>query len=88
MAEFCKNVPNWKATRDDYRLVFRFIDGLWREVSNNVPDFAHITLAEYLIMMDILVDDRCTFMRLQSDKWTLEYRAYDGSITINYLRQK
>ena len=88
MADFSKNVPNWKASKDDYRLVFRFVDGLWREVSNNLPEFAGITLAEYLVAMDIIVDDNCTFARIQTSDYTIEYRMNYGNITINYMRCK
>lgn len=86
MNDFRKNVPNWKATRDDYRLVFRLVDGLWREISNNLPEFSSMTLAEYLAKMDIHVDDRCTFMRLEGDDYQIRYRVYGGTITIDYKR--
>lgn len=86
MAEFLKNVPNWHPTRDDYRLVFRQVDGIWREISNNLPEYSGLTLAEYLAYMDILVDDRCTFMRLQDANATIEYRVYGGHITVDFRR--
>ena len=87
MKEFSKNVPNWTPTKKDYRLVFRLVDGIWQEVSNNLPEFSAMTLAEYLAYMDIIVDDRCTFMRLMTEHWTLEYRAAASSITIDYMRR-
>lgn len=84
MIDFCKNVPNWTPTASDYRLVFRPVGGVYCEVSGNLSRFKGVTLSEYLSSNNIIVDDRCTFMRLQYDSVTLEFRVIGECVVIDY----
>lgn len=80
---FSKNVPNWKPSPMDYRLVFREVDGIWREISGNIPEFKDMILADYLSYVAVEITDGCTFCRVRRDWWNWEYRAYGGIIRID-----
>ena len=81
---FSKNVPNWQPTPEDYRLVFREVDGLWVEISGNLPSLGNITLADYLSQIGIEVPDGCTFCRVKRDWWCWEYRDNGSHIRIDF----
>lgn len=80
---FSKNVAGWVPTANDYRLIFRFVDDMWIEVSGNVLAFAGMTLADYLAEMCITIDDDCTFCRIRRERLTFEYRDCSGYIRID-----
>lgn len=87
--KFKKNVPNWVATDEDYMLVFRQVDDLWREISGNLPKYSNIVLADYLAQVGIYVPDDCTFCRIEryeedGRKFYWELRVHGGLIYINY----
>lgn len=81
---FIKNVPNWEPSAEDYRLVFREVDGLWREVTGNMPQYSNIILADYLSLMDMQMPDGVTFCRIKRINEQWEYREYGGMIRIDY----
>lgn len=82
--EFSKNVPNWQPSKKDYLLIFRYVEGYWREISGNIPKFENMVLADYLAEIDIQLPDDCTFCRVSRDWWTWEYRANGGQIRVNF----
>ena len=51
--DYSKNKPNWQPSLSDYLLVFREVDGIWREVSGNIPAYRNMILADYLAQIDI-----------------------------------
>lgn len=83
-SKFTKNVPNWKPSPTDYRLIFREVDGIWREITGNIPEFKDMTLADYLSQIGIETPDGCTFCRVRRDWWNWEYRAYGGNVRIDF----
>ena len=87
MEDFGKNKPGWVPTVKDYRLIFRQIDGEWREITNNLPQYRGVLLADYLEQMEIVIDCDCQFCRVVRDGLTFEYRVYGGSVRIDVLEQ-
>lgn len=85
--EFSKNVPNWHPTMSDYVLVFRLVDGYWREISANIPQYANMIFADYLTEMDIVLPDDCVFCRISREDELWEFRASGGQIRINYSKK-
>lgn len=83
MDDYKKNKPNWVPTEKDYRLIFRLVNGHWREITSNVPKYADLTLAEYLDMVRIDVPYGCTFMRLDNDYIAMEYRDFNSYVRID-----
>lgn len=82
---FKKNVPNWKASPIDYMLAFRQLsDGLWHEVSGNLPQFENMILADYLSQMGVNIPDGYTFCRCRWDDAEWEIRQSGGLIRIFY----
>lgn len=82
---FKKNVPNWKASINDYMLAFRQLsDGLWHEVSGNLPKYKDMILAEYLSVMEVSLPDGCTFCRCRWDDAEWEFRQSGGLIRVFY----
>lgn len=88
MRRFEKNVPKWEPTVNDYMLAFREVDGYWREISGNVPQYANMIFAEYLDEMDIALPDDCVFCRIKRNddkgvmKW--EFKQYSGILYVYY----
>lgn len=78
-----KNVPNWVPSESDYRLVFRQIDGIWREISGNLPRVSNIVLADYLSQLEIDLPDGCTFMRIDREGWHFQLKQHGGLIIID-----
>lgn len=58
--------------------IFKPIDGVWRCVSDTTGNY---TLADYLRMNNLLIDDDCQFCRIIRPEWTCTYRAY-GALRI------
>lgn len=87
MEDFGKNKPGWVPTVNDYRLIFRQIDGEWREITNNLPQYRGMLLADYLEHMEIVIDCDCQFCRVVREGLTFEYRVYGGSVRIDVLKQ-
>lgn len=83
MESFKKNVPGWKPSNRDYRLMFREVDGVWREISNNLPQYSGMILADYLALMGIDIPDGCQFCRIIRDNLHFEFREYGGTIRID-----
>lgn len=82
---FLKNVPNWKASEDDYLLAFRQLsDGIWHEISGNLPTYEGMVLADYLSQMGVDVPDGCTFCRCRWGDIEWEFRQNGGLIRIFY----
>lgn len=93
--DYKKNAPNWTATPDDYRLVFRLVDGMWREVTNNLACYADMLLADYLQEMDIVVPEHCRSLNIRYvDEHNYDvkiwYRCYadNGTVAIDFDRKK
>ena len=80
---FKPNVRNWVATETFYRLVFFQVDGVWREVSNNLARFYNVTLANYLETVHFAVPDECEYCRICRDNLVYEYRDYGSHIRID-----
>lgn len=85
---FKKNVRGWKPTENDYRLIFRPIDGLWREISGNVAKYNNAFLADYLQSMEIDIPYGCQFCRVKTDDLNFEYRDYGSYVRIDVLIKK
>lgn len=83
MCEFRKNVRGWKPSESDYRLIFREINGEWREISNNLPQFSDRILADYLSIMGIDIPDGCQFCRIKRDNLHFEYRDFGAYVRID-----
>lgn len=81
--DFKKNAPGWRATAKDYRLVFRLVEGCWREISNNLPQYSNMILADYLALMGIDIPDGCQFCRIVRVDLHFEFREYGGIIRID-----
>lgn len=86
VSTFKKNVPNWHATDDDYRLVFRKVNGQWVEISDNLAKYAGKTFADYLYFMDICIPEGCTFCRIKRDGRVWEFRDNGSYIRVDYKR--
>ena len=87
--KFKKNAFNWVANDEDYLLVFRQVDDLWREISGNLPKYNNIVLADYLNQVGVIVPDDCTFCRIEryeddGRKFYWELRAHGGLIYIYF----
>lgn len=83
-----KNVPNWVPSNKDYRLIFKEVNGLWIEVSNNLPRYHGITFAEYCSMMDMTIDDGCTFARFKWGARELCFSDCHGYLRIDYIERE
>lgn len=82
---FKKNVPNWRASINDYMLAFQQLnDGLWHEVSGNLPQYEDMILADYLYIMGVDIPDGCTFCRCRWNNVEWEFRQSGGLIRIFY----
>lgn len=59
-------------------MIFRPIDGIWRDCSNGV------VLADVLNEFELIIDDRAEFIRLKDYQRNISiyYRASAGKITI------
>lgn len=82
--DFSKNVPNWQPSSADYRLIFQMVDGYWKEISGNIPEFKDMVFADYLDEIDIHIPDDCTFCRVRRDWWQWEFRLYGHQIRIDF----
>ena len=82
--DFKKNAPGWKATAEDYRLVFRNVDGCWREISNNLPQFSNMILADYCAQIGLEIPDGCTMMRVRRGKEEFFIRQWGANIVVDY----
>lgn len=82
--EYSKNRPNWQPSLSDYLLVFREVDGIWREVTGNVPAYKDMILADYLAQIEIEVPDGCTFCRVALADGQWEFRQNGGLIRVYY----
>lgn len=78
-----KNAKGWVATIKDYRLVFRPVDGMWREISNNLPEYSGVCLADYLQQVNVAVPDGCTFCRVIRGGFHFEYRDFSAYVRID-----
>lgn len=83
MSNFRKNVRGWKPSESDYRLIFREINGEWREITNNLPRFYNTFLADYLWRMDIIIDPDCKFCRIVRDNLHFEFRDFGAYVRID-----
>lgn len=81
---FKKNVPNWKPTKGDYCLVFFYVDGYWREISNNIAEYSNMIFADYLSEIGISLPDDCQFCRIVREEEMYEFRLYGGKIRVSY----
>lgn len=82
--DFKKNAPGWRATANDYRLVFRNVDGCWREISNNLPQYSEIILADYCAQIGIEIPDGCEMMKVRRDEEEFFIRRWGASIVVDY----
>lgn len=83
MDGYYKNVPSWAPTDTDYRLIFKEIDGIWTEISHNLPQYADMTLAQYLEKMGLDIPYGTSFLRLDNDYIAFEYRDYHSYVRID-----
>ena len=86
MNDFKKNKPGWTATPDDYRLIFKEVNGFWIEITNNLEKFSGTTLAMYLHKMDIVIPDGCQFCRIKRGDEHIEYRDLGSYVQIDYVK--
>ena len=56
-------------------IIFKFINGCWRN-----PNHQSILFAEILANENILFDDNAVFCRYKFEKYQIEIRAYGGTI--------
>ena len=84
MEEFSKNKHGWKATENDYRLIFKEdARGMWREITDNLPQYSGVLLADYLAEVEIVLPDGCQFCRVNRSGFRFEYRDNGGYIRID-----
>lgn len=82
--DFKKNAPGWRATAKDYRLVFRIVDGCWREISNNLPQYSNMILADYWSQIGFEMPDGCEMMRVRRGDGEFFIRKWGASIVVDY----
>lgn len=76
--KFHPNVKGWRANENDYVLMFMpDKQGMWRELGHEIPKYNNILFADYLSELAINVPDYTQFLRIISDEFLFEYRAYD-----------
>lgn len=80
---FKKNVRGWKPSDNDYRLIFREIDGFWREISGNLPRYNCVFLADYLSGVGVVIPEGCTFCRINRTDLHFEYRDFGSYVRID-----
>lgn len=88
MQDFSKNVHGWKPSEDDYRLIFREVNGLWVEITNNLPGYFGMTLADYMSQMGLTVPYGTQFCRIQRDDLDFEYRDMHSYVRIDVKRMQ
>lgn len=81
-----KNKPGWTASRDDYRLIFKEVNGFWIEITNNLPIFSGTTLAMYLHKMELAFPEGTTFCRVKRGEALFEYRDLGSYVQIDYVK--
>lgn len=84
---YVKNVRGWVPSENDYLLVFKWVEGYWREISDNVPKYAGMIFADYLDMVGINLPDDCTFCRIKRDGEEWECKVYGGMIRVYYKKE-
>lgn len=82
--DFKKNAPGWSAKDTDYRLVFRLVDGCWREISNNLPQFSNMVLADYCAQIGLEIPDGCELMKVRRGEEEFFVRRWGASIVVDY----
>lgn len=85
--DISKNAPNWYPSKDDYVLVFMLVNGLWKEVSHNLPEYSDTLLCDYLLEYNLHIPDYTQFMRIHHPDYTLEYRSYGGRVRFDYKKR-
>ena len=83
---FKKNAPNWVPTVNDYVLIFREVDGCWREITGNLAEYRDMILADYYEAMDITLPDGCTFCRIRRSNGEWEIRDRHSYVKILFKR--
>ena len=86
MNDFKKNVPGWTATPDDYRLIFKEVNGFWVEITNNLEQYAGTTLAMYLHKMELAFPEGTTFCRVKRGDEHIEFRDLGSYVQIDYVK--
>ena len=82
---FSKNRRGWRPTPTDYLLVFQQLeDGIWHEISCNLPQYENMILADYLTIMGVNIPDGCTFCRCRWNNVRWEFRQNGGIIRVYY----
>lgn len=82
--DFKKNAPGWRATAKDYRLVFRLVDGCWREISNNLPLYKDVILADYCDQIGIEIPEGCIMMKVRRGREEFFIRQWGANIVVDY----
>lgn len=82
--DFKKNAPGWSATAKDYRLVFCLVDGCWREISNSLPQYSNMVLADYCAQIGIEIPDGCELMRVHRGNDVFAIRRWGASIVVDF----
>ena len=82
--DFKKNAPGWRATATDYRLVFRIVDGCWREISDNLPQYSYMILADYFTQIGFEIPDGCEMMKVRRGDEEFFIRRWGASIVVDY----
>lgn len=82
--DFKRNAPGWSATAKDYRLVFRLVDGCWREISNNLPQYSNMILADYCAQIGIDIPNDCEMMRVRRGKEKFFFRQWGANIVVDF----
>lgn len=82
--DFKKNAPGWRATAKDYRLVFRIVDGCWREISDNLPQYSNMILADYWAQIGFEIPDGCEMMKVRRGDEEFFIRKWGASIVVDY----
>ena len=83
--ETFKNVPNWVANERDYQLVFvpthNIVTNIfeYREAGHDIPKYRNILLADYLLDIGVCVPDFTQFLRVITEDFRFEYRAYNNA---------
>ena len=65
--------------KGDFEFIFRPVDGIYRDVTNQFAG----TLADFFLAWNIVIDEHAQFCRIVKDDYIIEYRAYGGRIRVN-----
>lgn len=82
--EYGKNKRGWKPSETDYQLIFREIDGYWREITGSIAKYNNLILADYLSAIDCALPVGTQFCRVRRGQEHIEIRDFGSYVRIDY----